>query len=277
MSSFENLDNKGPNRDTSPDVEFQRWLYTSSKRKAGEPSDNVSTQTQQHLADVMVSQRQQDPPLHFIERNPDLFYSATRTDEIASWNPSNHEQMSRLHTTLNTTDGVLRENSTPYVLHGSMAQALHKAYMIEAPGDIDILVDNPRRVASTLVASNHFVEVTQGSSMLATRVKDDITGVFVQIHQEDDFGMTNVRPVNVDGKPVLPLYDTLDRLLVRQRQGGNPRQKDAAAFASLVKKRGSELTEAQKDALARKGQAPDWQTLSAHTNQLDSQFRAQYQ
>lgn len=144
-----------------------------------------------------------------------------------------------------------------YAVQGSMAQAMHGATLLQNPGDIDILVPSPNAALLILVGSGDFK--ANGGSMLVKKVEHVATGIELDLAQIEDFGMTGAMSsvTEKQGAAVLSLYETVKSLLLRAEK----RKKDGVALSSLLRQRGNELTEKEKNDIVSKMGAPDWDTL----------------
>lgn len=145
------------------------------------------------------------------------------------------------------------------IVQGSMGLLLHGVNYekngFENPGDVDILVSNLRgaraqidRLKSRLEQGGGPIRIEgdprKGPALVDEFTVVDATGkeppLKIQIVDGADFGLVNVKAVEVKGIPVLPPKEAMFNLEYRVKMQG-ARPKDKFAYFSLLDKYGQEL------------------------------------
>ncbi|HEV2863606.1 MAG TPA: hypothetical protein VGX48_21515 [Pyrinomonadaceae bacterium] len=168
---------------------------------------------------------------------------------------ANKAKMNDLDAAVADLDRILLGAGIQYVIQGSMAQAMHGAGLKAVPGDIDVLVPNPKGAGTALTQSGLFT--LQSNGMLVTKVRHTATQVMVDLVQNEDFGMSQASVAVVNGKRVLSVFETLRSLLLRPEK----RQKDHISFISLLVQKGDELSQQEKATIAQTAGSHGWQQL----------------
>lgn len=136
---------------------------------------------------------------------------------------------------LQDVDEALTLARVRHVLQGSAAAILHGSSVKEAPGDLDVCVDNLRLAVAALIARNYVVLPNASHAVAKFRHPN---GTDVDIVWAEEFGVNIDRRSMVQGVWVLTLVETITSILLRPEI----RQKEIDAFNSLLLLRGNELS-----------------------------------
>lgn len=140
-----------------------------------------------------------------------------------------------MYRALQDVDELLTLAGVRHVLQGSAAAILHGSSVNEAPGDLDICVDNLRLAIGALTARNYPALPDASHAVAKFRHPN---GTDIDIVMAAEFGVNIERRTMVQGVWILTLVETITSILLRPKT----RQKEIDAFNSLLLLRGNELT-----------------------------------
>ena len=173
---------------------------------------------------------------------------------------------------LQDVDEALTLAHVKHVLQGSAAAILHGSSVKEAPGDLDVCVDNLRLAKEALTSRNYAILPNASHAVAKFRHPN---GTEIDLVMAEEFGVNIDRRTMVQGVWILTLVETITSILLRPEI----RQKEIDAFNSLLLLRGNELTEPERAQVVSRaraftnGRVKNWTELMALAQEANVHFK----